>query len=467
MYLYRLVVGDLSLYFHGFNLTLTTMSFSVSNFLETFTCCPPTQRLWIAYSGGLDSHVLLHALAQLRPHLNLELRAVHIHHGLQSQADDWAKHCQQVCQALEIRCEVIRVKVRAAPRESLEANARSARYEAIAQLLAPDDVVLTAQHADDQAETLLLQLLRGAGVAGLAAMPPVCRLAKGWLVRPLLAYTRAELDDYARQANLHWIEDGSNADIRFNRNFLRHEIMPLLQQRWTSVSHILSRVARHQAEADELVQILAEEDLQTCEGLQPDQLSLAALSSLNQARQRNVLRFWLKKLGLPLPSTVQLQHIISDIVTAKEDRQPVVRWHGGEVRRYRKDLFAMPNLPPAPKVSQSQCFTWLLPQVLRLPLGELRANEVQGRGLALPAGTPLQVRFRQGGETFYWRGHQRVVKKLLQAAQLPPWHRSFIPLIYFENTLVAIPGIGICEKFVAIDGDGERGWEIQWRLDLS
>jgi len=446
----------------------------VSNLLDTLSTCPPTQRFWIAYSGGLDSHVLLHALAQLRqnpspPLCQREarenfggqggfLRAIHIHHGLQPEADNWAKHCQQVCEILKIPCDVIRVNVRTASRESLEANARTARYDAIAQLIAPDDVVLTAQHADDQAETLLLQLLRGAGVAGLAAMPPVTRLGKGWLVRPLLAHTRAELHAYALQANLHWIEDSSNADTRFDRNFLRHEIMPLLQQRWPSVSHILSRAARHQASADELVQTLAEEDLQTCDGRSPEKLFLPTLSRLSPARQRNVLRFWLKKLGLPLPSTVQLQHILNDMLTARADRQPLVRWHGGEVRRYRNYLFAMQNLPSVPEASH--CLTWTLPQPLRLPLGELTVNKVQGQGLALPAGTELQVRFRQGGETFRWHGHQRMVKKLLQAAQLPPWQRPFIPLIYLDNTLIAIPSIGIADEFMA--SFQKMGWEIFW-----
>ena len=451
----------------------------VPHLLETLRAYPATQCFWVAYSGGLDSHVLLHALAQLRSQLNNELRAIHIHHGLHPQADYWATHCQQVCGALAIPCEVIRVNVRIAPRESLEANARTARYDAIAQLLVPDDVVLTAQHADDQAETLLLQLLRGAGVAGLAAMPPVSRLEPGWLVRPLLIYTRAQLHAYAQQAHLHWIEDSSNADTRFERNFLRHEIMPLLQQRWPSVSQIFSRAARHQAEADELVQTLAEEDLHSVasnlqgfknlEGFEnlagfnnPAQLFLPALARLSPARQRNVLRFWLKKLGLPLPSTVQLQHIFSDILTARVDRQPLVRWHGGEVRRYRNHLFAMPNLPPVPEVSHP--LTWTLPQPLRLPLGELTVNEVQGRGIALPAGTELQVRFRQGGETFRWREHQRVVKKLLQSAQLPPWYRPFIPFIYLENTLIAIPSIGIADGLVA--QNGEKGWEIQLRLDI-
>ncbi len=440
------------------------MSFSVSNFFETFSAIsPPTQRYWIAYSGGLDSHLLLHTLAQLRPQLKPNLRAIHIHHGLQAEADQWANHCQDVCKSLNIPCEIKRVQVNTGHGESLEANARTARYEAIAQLLAPDDVVLTAQHADDQAETVLLQLLRGSGVAGLAAMPTVTRLGTAWLVRPLLTYTRSELYDYAKKIGLRWIEDSSNADTRFDRNFIRHKIMPVLQQRWPSVNKIFSRVAHHQAEAYELMQILAKQDLQNCEGEKPEQLFLPILSSLSAARQHNVLRFWLKKLGLPLPSTAQLQQIFTKLITAKSDSQPVVQWQGGEVRRYRQFIFAMPNLPRIPDYSYSlKC---KLPQSLPLllPLGKLSFNQVQGRGIALSIGTRLNIRFRQGGETFRWHGHQRVVKKLLQTAQIPPWIRHYIPLIYNDdNLLISIPNIGIADGFLA--GASEIGWEIKWEF---
>jgi tRNA(Ile)-lysidine synthase len=437
------------------------VSFSSQHLLEVLTGSLTTRQLWIAYSGGLDSHVLLHALAQLRLQLAVELRAIHIHHGLRPQADSWATHCQQICQQLAIPCEIIRVKVRLASRESLEANARAARYQAIMQLLASNDIVVTAQHADDQAETLLLQLLRGAGVAGLAAMPTMSRLGKGWLCRPLLAYTRADLQAYAVQAKLQWIEDDSNMDTRFDRNFLRHEILPLLQQRWSSLNQVLSRVARHQAEANELMQELAKEDLQTCGGQQIQQLELPTLAKLSLARQRNVLRWWLKKLELPLPSTVQLQHILTDLVAAKADRQPIVRWQGGEVHRYQKHLFAMPNLPPLPTVSH--CLNWKLPQILPLPWGELRARKVQGHGLILPTLAELQIRFRQGGETFHWHGHKRVVKKLLQTMQIPPWERPFLPFIYYQKQLVAIAKIGIHDHFIA-QNEEEMGWEIEWHF---
>jgi tRNA(Ile)-lysidine synthase len=432
----------------------------VTHLVEVLSTYRDTQQIWLAYSGGLDSQVLLHAIAQLRSQLpQQQLRAVHIHHGLHPQADHWANHCQAMCQAVAIPCEIIHVQVRQAPRESLEANARTARYQAIAQLLDPADIVLTAQHADDQAETVLLQLFRGAGVAGLAAMPVVTRLAAGWLIRPLLNYTRAQLYAYAQQVQLQWIEDSSNADVQFDRNFLRHQIIPHLQQRWSGISQTLSRVARHQAEAHELLQDLAKIDWETCRTKHLSQLNLAALAALSPARQRQVIRYWLNQCQLPIPSSVQLQQLLHNLVSAKTDRQPVVRWRGVEVRRYRQLLFAMPPLPPQPAISYQ--LTWSLPQVLALPLGQLSAILVSGQGLALPSDTVLQVRFRQGGEIFHWHGHQRVVKKLLQGLQLPPWQRHFIPLIYLNNTLVAIPKIGVRDELRA--SAGQMGWEIRWQ----
>jgi len=421
------------------------------------------QRIWIAYSGGLDSHVLLHALVHLRDRfadknaqLSESLCAVHIHHGLQQQADDWAQHCQHICQQLAIPCHLIKVKVKVSARESLEACAREARYAALSQLLTPDDCVLTAQHADDQAETVLLQLFRGAGVDGLAAMPQKMRLGQGWLLRPLLTYRRAQLQHYAHQHQLQWIEDSSNQDQRFDRNFLRHQIMPRLQQRWPSLTRTLSRAAYHQSQAQYLIEELAAADWHHCSGARRQQLYLPTFTTLSAERQRNLLRFWLKKLQLPQPPTTHIQRILTEVIPAGADRQPLVQWRGGEVRRYRQYLWALPPLPPSPA---QQVFTWSPPQTLTLPLGQLIAQQVYGQGLVL--NQPLQVRFRQGGEQFYWRGHQRTVKKILQQLELPPWLRPFLPLIYFADTLVAIPKVGICDNFSA--GTEQWGWVIQWQ----
>jgi len=456
----------------------------LSQLLETLSTYPTTQRLWVAYSGGLDSQVLLYALVQLRNeshpvsktlgggNLVSDLRAIHIHHGLQKSADDWLTHCQNTCEQWEIPCEVLKIHVPILPRQSTEAQAREARYAAITQLLGAEDIVVTAHHADDQAETVLLQLLRGSGVAGLAAMPSLTRLGPGWLARPLLNYTRTQLLTYAQQSHLTWIEDPSNANTRFDRNFLRHDILPKLRQHWPSLSQTLSRVARHQAEANELLDTLAIQDLAQCQAQLafrakfPDTfhlapLSLSQFSQLTLARQRNVLRRWLKQQALPIPTTAQVQRILTEMITAQPDRQPLVKWSGGEVRRYRQHLFAMPNLP---HFSPALRLSWRLPQPLSLPLGQLTATAQLGNGLVLPGGTELQVQFRQGGEKMQWHGHQHEVKKLLQTTQQPPWLRDFIPLIYFQNTLVAIPHLGIADPFRTSPSD--IGWNLQWHLPL-
>jgi tRNA(Ile)-lysidine synthase len=204
-------------------------------------------------------------------------------------------------------------------------------------------------------------------------------------------------------------------------------------------------------------------DWETCRTNQLTQLNLCALSTLSLARQRNVIRYWLNQCQLPIPSSAQLQQILQNLLPAKIDRQPVVRWPGVEIRRYRQLLFAMSPLPSPP--TNSSQLTWLLPQPLALPLGQLTAVRVPEQGLALPGETVLQVRFRQGGEKFYWHGHQRVVKKLLQTIPFPPWQRAFIPLIYFNNILVAIPQIGIRDDLRA--PTGQAGWEIQWQFPAS
>jgi len=424
----------------------------LSNALQSYSYF---QRVVIAYSGGLDSQVLLHAAATLRQVQSFSLSAIHIHHGLSVDADLWAKHCQTICAELQISCEIIHLKINCLKGESLEACARKARYSAIAQCLSTDDIVLTAQHADDQAETVLLQLLRGSGISGLAAMPRISILGKGKLIRPFLDIPRAELRNYAESAGLHWIEDSSNADLRFDRNFLRHEILPRLKNRWSGIPQTLGRAAQHQAQAKYLLADLSKLDFQQCRGVQNDHISIAALSHLSPARQANVIRYWLNLLHLPLPHAAQLQHILTDMLLAESDAQPLVRWQGTDIRRYANYLFAMPNLPALPS---QKILTWIPPAPLNLPLGHLVAEEVIGQGLVFSDN--LTVRFRQGGENCRWRGHFRSLKKILQSTALPTWLRGFIPLIYQENTLIALPNIGICEGFEA--KAHEKGLLIKW-----
>lgn len=419
-----------------------------------------TKALWLAYSGGLDSQVLLHLLHSGRQQLApLQLRAVHIHHGLNPQADHWAAHCQHCCAELAIPCHVIRVQIPQNSGASLEALARTARYQAFTQLLQNDEAIVTAQHADDQAETLLLQLLRGAGAPGLAAMPAKTRLGTGWLLRPLLTVRRAELAAYAEAHDLKWVEDDSNQNLRFDRNFLRHNILPPLQQRWPHAVQSLCRAANYQAENAQLLSDLGKLDWQQASVAtqleQPQStlqsVSIAALQKLNLARQNNLLRTWLAAQGYPPPPVSKLPQIHHSLLTASPDAQPCVAWQGVELRRFRGALYAMSPLPPVPPA-----FNAAWQNALPLPLGQLHLE--QGGKLRWPLPN-LSIRLRQGGETCRLHGKTQTLKKLLQASDLPTWLRAYLPLLYQGETLVAVPHITVCDGFRT-----EDGVKLRWTL---
>lgn len=435
--------------------------FNIQHLQHILTHYPHPKTYWIAFSGGLDSQVLLYAMSQLPPAFTQRLAAVHIHHGLQPQADDWAEYCQQICEKWQIPYKIIKVTVKIKSRESLEAKAREARYQAFAQLLKAEEMLLTAQHADDQAETVMLQLLRGAGVAGLAAMPSWTIFAAGWLARPLLTFTRQSLQTYAQQQQLQWVEDASNQDRRFDRNFLRHEVIPQIQTRWPQLITTLNRVAAHQAETLELIEQIAQQDVEqvitTAILTIISPISITKLQKLSLARQKNCLRYWIKQAKYPLPDTAQLQHILEELIPAKWDRQPCVRWPGVEVRRFEDKLYVMSSLP---SLSQNWQAIWQPSDIFNLPLGKLQASRsLQGGLKPFPQ---WQIRLRQGGERCRLRGQHRAVKKLLQEQGIPPWLRHYVPLIYAGETLAAIPHVVICDGFAA--QPGESGWQVTWLL---
>jgi tRNA(Ile)-lysidine synthase len=294
-------------------------------------------RTWrIAFSGGLDSTVLLHLLAHLAKTQSLPaLSAIHVHHGLQVAADAWPQHCQSVCDALGIALQIVRVKVQAGA--SLEQAAREARYAAFGDVTLADDLLLTGQHRDDQAETLLFRLLRGAGVRGLSGMPIQRPMGQGRLVRPLLDVTRAELEAYAKAHQLSWIEDPSNQDRQFSRNYLRHQVMPLLTSRWPQAQASMARSAAHLREAQGLLDELAQIDLAQAatpsefEWLGLPSLELAPLMKLSVARQRNLLSHWLEP-QTRLPDTDHWSGC-TDLINATQDASPVWRLADGELHR--------------------------------------------------------------------------------------------------------------------------------------
>ncbi|MEX2352982.1 MAG: tRNA lysidine(34) synthetase TilS, partial [Gammaproteobacteria bacterium] len=336
-------------------------------------------KLLIAYSGGLDSHVLLHLFSESRHSHGLETTAVHVNHGLSDNARAWAEHCRLVCDDLKVDFRLVELDARAPRGESPEAWARHRRYEAIEHLMSEDDVLLTAHHMDDMAETLLIQLFRGAGPAGLSSMPAQSRFGKGWHYRPLLAYNRTQLRQYALDKGLVWIEDESNLDSRIDRNFLRNDVLPVLRQRWPSISRTLSRAARHQAEATTLLDDLAISDLKATARNNGKCLSAGALQRMSKARAGNTIRFWIKINGFPVPSEIQLAQIFTDVLAAQPDSEPCVKWSGTEFRRYRDDIFITTPLPESPLAGEQ--FEWDIHTICKLKLGDLYAFKARGEGI--------------------------------------------------------------------------------------
>ena len=423
-----------------------------ASLLEKLRQYPTPKTYCVAYSGGCDSHVLLHALVQIRDQLECQnLKAIHIDHGLQPRSDEWARHCETICYQYAVPFTAVTLNLQVPKGESSEAYARTARYAALDKYLQPEEMLLLAQHQDDQAETMLLQLLRGSGVKGLSAMPEMIELKEYWLARPLLGLKRRELQAYAEQLHLIWINDPSNWDTRFDRNYLRKEVMPVLEHRWPSLTETVSRAAGHQAEANSLLNELAEQDWQHCRLPDPTLLSIVALKSLSEPRQRNLLRYWIaEQCQLPIPDRIQCQRIIDEMLPAADDAEPMVSWGDVSVRRYRDTLHLESNHPTVvPGWQQS----WDGQTSLLLPSGKtLEARQTKGQGMLLPAGAlPLTVRFREGGEKCRLPGrqHRHELKKLLQQWGVPPWQRDQIPLIYIGDELAQIVGYSICEPFLA------------------
>lgn len=426
-------------------------SFTVERLAQILSTLADSHKLYIAFSGGLDSHVLLHALVQLRKSQpQLQLTAVHVNHQLSSNADFWEQHCHKICARLQVPLIVKTVNAQIKIDDhSPEEIARNLRYQALAAILPKNACLLMAHQADDQAETLLLQLFRGAGPKGLAAMPLKKTLAQGYLLRPLLQFSRAALQRYAQSKRLKWIEDESNRELKYERNFIRHKVMPQLQTHWPSIVQTLNRVATHCREADQLLTVLAATDLTQVSGTTIGTLAIDKLQHLELARQRNVLRYWLHQQHLATPSSAKVEQILQTMLTLREDAQPVVTWHGGEVRRFNGELYAM---VPLGDFDAQLVIPWDLKEPLQLPyaLGSLHA-ELPPTKLRLDY-TKFTVRFRHGGEVCKLKGRRgtHTLKKLFQEWQIPPWQRERIPLLFYQDELVAIANYAVAPGYFPI-----------------
>ncbi|MBD9677103.1 tRNA lysidine(34) synthetase TilS [Pseudomonas sp. PDM18] len=410
----------------------------------------PTWR--VALSGGLDSTVLLHLLAQLAAREALPpISVIHVHHGLQAVADAWPEHCQRFCDSLGVPMQVARVQVDIGA--SRERAAREARYAAFAAALGEGECLLTGQHRDDQAETVLFRLFRGAGVRGLSGMAASRPLGAGMLLRPLLGFNRAELERYARSHGLSWVEDPSNVSDEYDRNYLRNRVLPGIVQRWPSAVETIARSADHLAEADGLLGELAQNDLVSAGarneyiGMQLPSLAIAALVELSEPRQRNALRHWLSPLAR-LPDSVHWAGW-RDLRDAREDAEPIWRLADGELRRAHGRLWWLANpwlgFVPANKA-------WRDPsQPLSLPEnGSLR---FEGE----PPDGPLEVRYRQGGEVMLLAGRgSRDLKRLLNEAAIPVFLRARLPLLWRADELL---GVALLPD---LRGEAGQGWTLRW-----
>jgi tRNA(Ile)-lysidine synthase len=419
-----------------------------------------TKKIWIGYSGGVDSHVLLHIISQAQLPLGVTISAIYINHGLNVLSEYWAMHCNSVCTDLGIEFTQVTIDATAPKGESQEAWSRKLRYQAFCDKIGKDDLLLTAHHKDDTAETLLLQLFRGAGPAGLAAMPLICDLGNGKHCRPLLYYDRRDLIAWAKINNLSWIEDDSNRDKKFDRNYLRYDILPGIKNRWPGISQTLSRSARIQADTNNLINELASIDLEKCFNKSNNTLSISGLRLLSVNRIANAIRFWIKHQGYPTPSYAQLTRVIEDIIYAKKEAEPCVSWNGVRVRRYRDHIFLTPPLPKRGLLQTE--IKWDLAKECKLTLGNLNVRRGRGNGIKAEKcpENKVTIKFRCGSEKIKKRGHHHKLKKLYQESGVPSCFRDYIPLIFIENKLVAIAGLHIDDDFEA--SADEDAIQIHW-----
>ena len=416
----------------------------------------------MAFSGGVDSTALLSALAELaRATPGLKLRALYVDHGLQHASAHWPKKVRQSARHLGVTCTVERVAIGIDGGESLEAAARTARYAVLRGQLRAGEVLLTAHHQDDQLETVLLQLARGAGVPGLAAMPANAAFGAGRHLRPLLGVSHAALVAYVQSRKLEWIEDPMNTDLRFERAFIRASVIPALRKRWPGIAANISRSARHMGDAQLLLDALAQRDwVHARDG---DRLALAALAGLDRARALNLLRYWIRRAGRPLPSAGNLERLLSMMTRAAEDAAPRVRWPGADVRRYRGRLYLAESheLPALPLGA----WTWSR-AALELGAGLGALKLLPGRGTAALARTrlpaSLEVRAAAAGAALRPApgARQRTLRNLFQEHGLVPWARAHIPLLYAGRELIAVGDLWSDAKYQPA-GD-EPAVHIEW-----
>jgi len=404
----------------------------------------------VALSGGIDSVVLLHLLYKLQKTHRITLNAIHVHHGLSKHADKWVKFCEKLCRDLSVPLDVNYVKLPQKKSLGIEGEARRLRYEKLLQ--SKSDLVVLAHHADDQAETFLLQLIRGAGVKGLSSMAHFDDTRKLW--RPLLNTSRIDIEKYAKQHKLKWIEDESNRNVDFDRNFIRSKVLPILKNRFNHIIKVISRSSTHLAEAQNLLDDLAKLDLKNyLKSVNYNyKIKVNTLNKLSHSRAKNVLRYWLEMNNQLMPSKDLLDELLRQVLTAKKDAELKIKLSKAfEIRRYKDEVYLVQKNQ---KTHKNYEIIWNGEPEILLPNGtKLKFKKVKGKGISLEKikDKNLIISNRKGGESFKPDSKRptKKIKQMLQESDLPPWERENLPLIFVGGELASVPNFGVDVKFQA------------------
>jgi tRNA(Ile)-lysidine synthase len=388
-------------------------------------------KIWVAYSGGLDSQVLLDLLIQ-DVHLKPKIQAIHVNHGLSENADSWTTHCVTYCKKNNIPLTSEQIMLTSL-NSNIEEQAREARYAVFQKHIQENECLVLAHHQDDQAETILLQLLRGAGIDGLAAMPMLTSKQGMTIIRPLLDSPKELLKCYAEINDLSFVDDESNNDTRFDRNYLRHEIMPRLKFRWPKASNSLARSAALISKAKSNIDELA--ILDSGPIIKNNLIIIKKLQLLSRERQLNVLRHWVKINNKRVPNEKKINQIIDNVINAKNDANPEVCFDDIAIMRFNQRLYLVEKT----NTIQEPEKIWHLPEELccQLDNGLVEAIPCE-KGLNIPLDAICMIKFRQGGEIIKYRGVNRRLKKLMHELKIPPWQRDKTPLLYVNQELAAV-----------------------------
>ena len=386
----------------------------------------------MGFSGGIDSTALLHALYRVRDRLGAPLKAIHFHHGLHPEADAWSRHCHEFCSQRRITLVTRSLEMAALKPSNVEETGRNLRYRALAEILDRDEVYLTAHHADDQAETVFLNLMRGSGPEGLAGIPELRQLGKGWVARPLLNWSRSDLVDYAQCNDLKWMEDPSNRDESFDRNFLRNRLFPLIESRWPEISKRLNRSARIAKIASEALSYFIGSSTNGLLG-HSCRMPIGPLLKHELALQTLIVRQWLRQQEIPPPPEARLLEFLDQLSVAGNDSQAEVCWRDWRMKHFQGSIWLQDISTPL----VCQRFSWT--DELSMNLGtKLGSLQVTGAVDHVPDGWMVDRRKEGGRIQLEARTPRRTLKECFRLAGIPPWIREAIPILYWDEEVAAI-----------------------------